>query len=209
MSVLQLRRWWWRWHVTEPHMQALLRQPLPSTSRPFQQRRFVALDLETTSLDPKTGEIVSVAWVVIEQGRIHLDQARHFHLTPEQGVGQSAVFHQLTDTTLEAGIRFDALVPELLAAVAGSTLIFHHAELDMGFLNRYLRHTCGAPLLLPIADTLRLEYRRLHRRKTALEPGDLRLGTCRARYHLPALPAHDALSDAIATAELFLAQQAQ
>ena len=206
---LRLRRLWWRWRVRDPLMRNLLRHSLPATSRPFHRQRFVVLDLETTSLDPDTGEIVSVAWVVIEQGRIQLDQSRHFHLTPEQGVGQSAVFHQLTDTRLEAGLAFRDLLPDLLGAVAGSTLVFHNADLDLGYLNRYLRRDCGAPLILPVADTLRLEYRRLHRRKAALEPGDLRLGSCRRRYHLPELPLHDALNDALATAELFLAMQAQ
>jgi len=209
MVPLRLRRWWWRRRVQNQPMRDLLRQPLPSTSKPFSQRRFLVLDLETTSLEPNHGEIVSVAWVVIEQGRIHLDQARHFHLTPEQGVGQSAVFHQLTDTQLEQGVAFAALVPDLLAAVAGSTLVFHNADLDLGFLNRYLLNSCGAPLLQPVIDTLRLEYRRQHRRKAALQPGELRLGACRERYHLPEMPVHDALSDAIATAELLLALQAQ
>lgn len=208
MLWLRLQRWYWRRRVTHPTMGTLLRQPLQFTRQPFPHQRYVVLDLETTSLDPSAGEIVSIGWVVIENARIQLAQSRLFHLLVEQGVGQSAVFHQLTDTDLAQGQRFASVAPHLLAVTANSTLVFHNAGLDLGFLNRYLRALYGAPLLVPIADTLQLEYRRQQRRKHALQPGELRLGACRRRYGLPDLAAHDALTDALATAELFLAIQA-
>lgn len=40
---------------------------------------------------------------------------------------------------------------------------------------------------------------------TALVRGDLTLAGCRVRYGLPDYPAHNALVDALATAELLLA----
>lgn len=205
MLWLLLKRWFWRRKTREPQLMALLRQSLVFTRLPFTRQRFLVIDLETTALNPLQGEIVSIGWVVIENGRILLNQARLFHLTPEHGVGQSATFHQLTDSALEAGEEFAALAPHLLAAAANSTLVFHNATLDMGFLNHYLRRQYGAPLLAPVQDTLQLEYRRQLRRKHALQPGELRLGACRQRYGLPELAAHDALTDALATAELFLA----
>ena len=207
MLWLRLQRLYWRRKVTQPALRALLRQPLHFTRQPFERQRFVVIDLETTSLEPANGEIVSIAWVVIEQGRIQLRQSRLFHLTPQQGVGQSAVFHQLTDTALASADDFATVAPHLIAAAVNSTLVFHHAALDMGYLNRYLRAQFGVPLLVPVLDTLQLEYHRQHRRKDALQPGELRLGACRARYGLPTLAAHDALTDALATAELFLAMR--
>lgn len=205
---LRLQRHYWRRRVRDPALRALLGQSLQFLRQPFAQQRFVVLDLETTALDPARGEIVSIGWVVIEQGRIQLSQARHFHLAPQQGVGQSAVFHQLTDTDLAQAHGFAQVMPGLIAALANSSLVLHNAALDLGFLNRYLRQHGGAPLLVPVQDTLQLEYRRLNRREAALHSGDLRLSTCRHRYGLPALAAHDALTDALATAELFLAMQA-
>lgn len=205
---LRLQRWYWHRKSHHPGLRALLQQPLDFTHLPFSQQRFVVLDLETTGLDPAQDEIVSIAWVVIEQARIRLDYAHHFHLTPTQSVGQSAIFHQLTDTDLESAHDFAEVMPELISTLHRSTLVCHNTALDLGFLNRYVRHACGAPLLIPTLDTLQREHRRLQRHKEALQPGELRLGACRARYGLPALAAHDALTDALATAELFLAQQA-
>jgi DNA polymerase-3 subunit epsilon len=48
--------------------------------------------------------------------------------------------------------------------------------------------------------------RRLDKRDVAYDPSELRLSMLRQRYHLPDHYAHNALNDAIATAELFLAQ---
>ena len=62
----------------------------------------------------------------------------------------------------------------------------------------------------PVVDTLTIEHQR-HSRTGGVgvtEAGALRLGAARERYGLPRYPAHDALTDAIAAAELFLAQVA-
>jgi DNA polymerase-3 subunit epsilon len=62
-----------------------------------------------------------------------------------------------------------------------------------------------APVLLPAVDTLLQEERLLRRREQPIKPGDLRLHACRDRYQLPQFQGHNALLDALATAELLLA----
>jgi DNA polymerase-3 subunit epsilon len=59
---------------------------------------------------------------------------------------------------------------------------------------------------MPYLCTMRMEHRRLLRRDRIIGAGDLTLGSCRTRYGLPDYPAHNALSDALATGELLLAQ---
>ena len=54
-------------------------------------------------------------------------------------------------------------------------------------------------------DTLEIAQRVFERRNHTIQPGDLRLFNLRPRYNLPQYRAHNALSDALATAELFLA----
>ena len=60
-----------------------------------------------------------------------------------------------------------------------------------------------------LGETVGLEHRLLTRRDQPILQGDLRLQACRERYGLPPLPAHNALSDALATAELLLAHHAR
>jgi DNA polymerase-3 subunit epsilon len=55
-------------------------------------------------------------------------------------------------------------------------------------------------------DTLVVAKRRLDKRDIAYDPSALRLANLRKKYHLPNHFAHNALNDAVATAELLLAQ---
>jgi DNA polymerase III subunit epsilon len=57
-------------------------------------------------------------------------------------------------------------------------------------------------------DTQTLAYRTFERRQTPFKASDLRLHALGDRYNLPRYSAHNALSDALASAELFLAQAA-
>ena len=200
---LNLQRMWWRHKATHPTLHALLSEPLHTQS--FKDTRYVVIDLETTALDPNKGEIASVAWVVIEHGIICLNQSAYFHVKLEKEVGQSAVFHQLTDTDLEQGVDLKVAMEALLNIVSHSVLVFHNAHLDMGFLNKAMRNLWDAPLLMPVVDTLQVEHKRLLQRTEAIQAGDLRLFQCRQRHGLPDVPLHDALGDALATAELWLA----
>ena len=58
-------------------------------------------------------------------------------------------------------------------------------------------------------DTLRIAQRRFARHNQVLKTGDLRLFNLRRRYQLPQYKAHNALTDALAGAELFLALAAE
>jgi DNA polymerase-3 subunit epsilon len=58
---------------------------------------------------------------------------------------------------------------------------------------------------MPCVDTLVREHKLLNRREVPIKSGDLRLQACRDRYNLPPYPAHNALLDALATAELLIA----
>ncbi len=174
----------------------------------WRRAELLVVDAEMSSLQVAAGELLSVGWVVIAGGEIQLHSARHLLLKPEQGVGDSATVHHLRDCELEQGIELESLMQQFLQAAAGRALVFHHAPLDLAFLDRSSRRLYGAPLLLPVIDTLQLEKRRLQRSHAPLVPNSLRLASCRARYNLPDYPAHNALVDALATAELLLAQLA-
>lgn len=75
-----------------------------------------------------------------------------------------------------------------------------------GFIREGLRRVYGAELPLLAIDTLQLERSRLLRGQEVIKEGSLRLGASRGRYGLPVYHAHNALTDALACAELFLAQ---
>ncbi len=183
--------------------------PFADPAQDIRSVRFLAIDLETTSIDPADGEVLSVGFVPVDSGRIFLGGARRILVRPDGEVGQSATVHGLTDDAVAHGAPIGEAVTEVLAALTGRVLVAHFTPIEEGFLSAACERLWGARMPCLAVDTLELE-----RRMTTgflREPGDgsLRLWAARERYRLPVYPAHEALIDAIACAELFLAQVAR
>lgn len=166
----------------------------------------VAIDLETTGLNPRRDAILSIGLVHIDDWGIRLDSAWHRIVRIDRAIpGESAAIHQITDDQAAAGEPIEALLPEVLARLAGRPLVVHYSPVEQNFLDAACRRLYGAPFVAPIIDTLEIAQRVFERRNHLIQPGDLRLSNLRPRYNLPQYRAHNALTDALATAELFLA----
>ncbi len=168
------------------------------------------MDLETTGLDPRTDEIVSVGWVALTGERIDLSTAAHRLVLPTRALPeQSTVIHAITDDVAARGAPPPVVVAELLSVLAGKVLVAHNASFELAFVRAACARAFGGRFLSPAVDTLALGLRALQRRDAAFAPRELRLHALRRRHNLPRYRAHDALSDALAAAELFLAQLAR
>lgn len=187
-----------------------LATPFPSPDTPSSKLAYLALDLETTGGDPRRDEIVSFGWVCMDGDRIDLASTRHriVQLRGEMS-GESAAIHGITDDQCQSGCSLESALDELLAALAGRVMIAHHAETELGFVGRACETVYGGRILIPTVDTLRIAIRAETRRNQTPQRGALRLSTLRQKYNLPRHHTHNALSDALATAELYLAQQAE
>ena len=205
-AALALRRLRYRRQVRGTALERCWHEWQAGPRRDWREQEFLAVDAEMSSLDPQEGELLSLGWVAIEDAAIPLASGEHHLLQPERSVGQSATIHHLRDCEFEEALSPREVAERFLCAASGRTLVFHNAQLDLAFLDLACEHLYGAPLLLPFADTMAIEHRQMQRRQMAIKAGDLRLGACRERYNLPVYPAHNALVDALATAELLLAQ---
>lgn len=204
----ELRRRWLLARAPAGPRRDFLAVPWPPGGLPCAAARYLALDLETTGGDPQQHEIVSLGWVCLDGPRIDLGSARRRIVRIAGAMSaESATVHAITDDEAAAGVPLDAALRELLAALAGRVLIAHYAPTERGFVDAACRRLLGGGIAIPAIDTLDIA-RRLMPPGQAPAPGSLRLGALRRRYGLPRYPAHDALSDALAAAELFLAQLA-
>jgi len=97
----------------------------------------------------------------------------------------------------------------LLDTLAGRAILVHHAAVERDFLNAACERLYGVPFVGRFIDTEALARRAMERRQQPWRGTDLRLFNLRRAYRLPRYPAHNALSDALATAELFLALAAE
>jgi DNA polymerase-3 subunit epsilon len=173
---------------------------------PVQKVPLLALDLEMTGLDPLVDQIISIGIVPVIDGKIVLAQAQHKLLKIEGSVGQSAVIHGVLDNHLEQALSIEEAMQWLLAQATGKIIVAHHSPLDLSFIQQALNKCFNEKSRLFAIDTLQIEHKRLLRKQQMIKHGELRLGACRARYSLPVYNAHNALIDALACAELLLAQ---
>lgn len=186
-----------------------LATPFPNKQTICSNASIVAVDMETTGLDPKKDEILSIGLVEIKNQAIQLDTAWHEIIRLDRELPpESVVIHQITDDQKEQGKPLEEVLPELLKRLQGKVMLVHFKRIEQNFLDAACRKLYGAPFAIPIIDTLELGQRTFERRNHTIQPSDLRLFNLRTRYNLPRYKAHNALNDALATAELFLAMLA-
>lgn len=167
----------------------------------------LALDVETTGLSPVSDRLLAVGWVPVDGTRIDLSGARRY-VVRRDDPGEAVTIHGLTHDDLEEGLPLVEVLAELRVALSGRVLLAHYAPFDRAFLDAAFRAVGERPELPPDVCTLELQ-RRLLTRHGEVPRGALRLWRARERHGLPVAKAHDALGDALACAELYLAQVAE
>lgn len=193
-----------------PLQSRLLHEPLPSRGTKVADLEMIALDFETTGLDMARDHIIAAGWVLLRGDRIVMASAREVRVRngATDGVGQSAVIHGIMDSDLDDADTVEAMLEHLLPELAGRAIVAHAATIERGFLGALLRRMGGVPPLNPFIDTLALERRLVDAAGGNVRElhGDLTLDACRARRRLPGHQGHSAGADAVACAELLLAQ---
>lgn len=184
--------------------------PPPAPETPVEELPCLAIDLETNGLDPATDVMLSVGYVPVDGLSITFAGAKHIVIQAATEVGQSATVHGLTDDRIAEGLPEAEVVATTLKALAGRAMLAHYSRVEITFLSRACERLFGAPLAIPIVDTLALHNRLLSQGfDDEARGGQLRLWNARKRYGLPVYGAHEALTDALACAELYLGQVAE
>lgn len=200
----------------DPRIARYLAAGTADPATPIASTPLVAVDMETTGLDPRRHGIVSIGLVPFTLDRIPLASRRYWVVRPRQPLTESSVtFHHITHSAIEHAPDLEEVLDDVLAVLAGRVAVVHYRAIEREFLDVTVTDRLGEGLRFPVVDTMELEAR-LHRTglaarvRRALGRGQvsLRLADSRARYGLPAYTGHHALMDALATAELLQAQVA-
>jgi DNA polymerase III subunit epsilon len=181
------------------------------SSPPWESVVYWALDLETGGLDAGKDPILAVGMVPIRSGRIRLGESYRTLVRPgTRPIDPASVrAHQLVSGEVRDAPPIDDVLPEIARRLAGNALVVHQKGIDVAFLQEACRRTgmrWPGPKVIDTVDLL-LRIAKQSRFKTPelpLERPALMLPLARDVHGLPPYQAHDALTDAIATAELFL-----
>ena len=177
--------------------------PLPDKNTALKDVPLVTLDFETTGLDAKQDKLLSVGYCQVNQLKICLSTAHHQIINCQQLLTADNVgIHHITDQEKLRGEQLADEVALLLEAIAGKVILVHYAKIERTFLQQACIELYGISPVFLFIDTLALHKQRFDQQTIPYDPSQLRLSELRTRYKLPDYYAHNALSDAIATAEL-------
>jgi DNA polymerase-3 subunit epsilon len=180
-------------------------------SPPWDEVVYWTLDVETGGLDPKHDALLAVGMVPVRRGAVTLRESWQSLVRPDAGAVsvESIRAHQLVPADVEAAPPLGDVVAEIDRRLREGVLLVHNSRIDVGFLRRaYQRckRSWPRPVVVDTVDLLvrLLKLQRFVDPDAGERPPVLNLSAARRQLGLPDYHAHDALTDAIATAELFL-----
>jgi DNA polymerase-3 subunit epsilon len=172
--------------------------------RSWRDARFIAIDVETTGLDPERDELISFAGIPIERGRIVVSQEVHGLARPRSATtGASTQIHGLRDHDLAGALSAPEAVAPLAALMAGRIPVVHAQWVERTFLRK-----AGCPLPRRVVDTAVL-WRVLTIEHGEPDPGTCSLSLISASLGLPTHRPHTAEGDTLTAAQVFLAMAAR
>ena len=198
----RLRRQWKLYHLGEPEFAFMFEPPPPN--------EWVALDCETTGLNPRTDEIVSIGAVRIVGERILTSERLELLVRPEKGVSADSVrIHRLREKDLAQGLPIDEALKRLMHFIGSRPLVGYYLEFDLAMINKALFPMLGMGLPQPQVEVSALYYDYKFRQLSAIQQQDnptidLRFATLMEDLVLPQREAHDALNDAVMAALAFI-----
>ncbi len=176
---------------------------------PLDECEFTVLDTELTGMDHRRDEIVSIGAVRIRGMAIQPGANWYAVVRPSCLPKTCTLIHRITPSEVEDAPELSDVLPEFADYLGQSLIVGHHVGMDAAFLNRACKRILGGPMANPCLDTMRLaQVYEEERWVSYYDRYNLRvsynLTDLAVQYGLPSFPAHNALSDAMQTAYLFL-----
>jgi len=181
---------------------------------PLSEVEFVALDFETTGLDATKNSIISIGLVHFNLQRIFCRKTKSWFIDPQDNLKEdSIVIHGITHSDLNKAPDLLHILEQLLDELAGKVIVVHYRRIERDFLDSNLRALIHEGIIFPMVDTMQIEaniqqtqFQGIWNWLKGKRTQSIRLANSRKRYNLPTYSPHDALTDAVATAELLQAQ---
>lgn len=163
--------------------------------------REIALDTETTGLDPNSGHRIVEIGCVEMIDRIKTSEVFHVYLNPQRDMPEEAFrVHGLSAEFLADKPLFDAVADDFLNFVQDSPLVIHNAQFDMKFINYELKK--AGKVEIPMARSVDTVV--MARKKFPGSPANLDALCKRFNIDLSARTLHGALLDAELLADVYL-----
>ncbi len=165
---------------------------------------YIVFDTETTGLNPKKDDILSIGAVKIKNNKILTSQTFEVFIKNTKEISTKSIeIHQIRAIDLVNAKDVDTAIREFLEFIGSRPLIGYYLEFDVSMINKYIKPMFGITL-----PNKMIEVSEIYFDKTiALIPQgniDLRFDTILKKCGVPDMGAHNAVNDAIMTAMIYL-----
>jgi DNA polymerase-3 subunit epsilon len=196
-----LRRGWMLYHLADEHFAFMYNDPPPG--------EWVAIDCETTGLDVRRDEIISIGAVRIVGNRLLTSQRLELLVRPERALAVSSMrVHRLRESDVAQGMPPQQAMRLLLDFIGSRPLVGYYLEFDVAMLNREIWPMLGVRLPQRKIEVSAMYYDHKLRQLPATARDhadiDLRFATIMSDLGLPLREAHDALNDAVMAGMAFV-----
>jgi len=169
---------------------------------------WVALDCETTGLNTRTDEIISIAAVRIVGNRVMTSERLELLVRPERRISAESVrIHHLREQDVAQGMGPEAALIQLMHFIGSRPLVGYYLEFDLAMIDRALFPLLGMGLPQTRNEVSAMYYDYKFRQLSQHQQDrriDLRFTTLMSDLDLPLRDAHDALNDAVMAALAFV-----
>ncbi|BAF69636.1 3'-5' exonuclease [Nitratiruptor sp. SB155-2] len=171
---------------------------------PYSGDEIVFIDCETTGLDPKNDEILSIACLPVKKDKILLSKALYLELKPQKDISaQSIKIHHLRACDLQGAMEPKEAIERVLYFIKNRPVAGYYVEFDVKMISKYTKKFFGFTLPNKQIEVSGLYY---DYKQKAIPQGfiDLKFDTILKDLNLPKLKAHNALNDTIMSAMIYL-----
>ena len=165
---------------------------------------YVCFDCETTGLNPKKDDIISIGAVIIKNNTIISSKKFVKFIKPKTKLQAEAIkVHHIRECDLNNANDIDLVIEEFLEFIGNRTLVGYFLEFDISMINKYLKPKLGITLPNKTLEVSEI----YHDYKIEIIPQghiDLRFNSIMEELEIPSLGKHDAFNDALMTAMIFI-----
>ena len=165
---------------------------------------YVCFDCETTGLNPKKDDIISIGAVIIKDNTIVSSKKFIKFIKPKTKLQAEAIkIHHIRECDLNDAEEIDEVITEFIDFIGNRPLVGYFLEFDIAMINKYLKPKLGITLPNKAYEVSEI----YHDYKIEIIPQshiDLRFNSIMEELNIPNLGKHDAYNDAIMTAMIFI-----
>jgi DNA polymerase III subunit epsilon len=173
--------------------------------KPGPSGEVVAIDCETTGLNVRTDDIITIAAIKIRGNRILTSERFEVIVRPDAHMQAEAIkVHRLRQADVAQSPLIRKVLPRLLHFVGGRPLVGYYVDFDIAMLDKHILPYIGIELPNRRIEVSKLYYERKYGDAPPNTTIDLSFAAILKDLGIPLLTQHDAFNDALMSAMMYV-----